>query len=157
MTARIFFSPIFVYETKLNDKIFIKDANYTIEKINEADLVNKKLTEVSLIKERTPYYKIIPPPPNYSLEPNTPYPGVEPAFTTLCYVDFDLDTVCNGTAPLLNILTFGTGTFSPFDEVYYDTGTTMTKLPMGNYLRPVTSSQAWVVIDTYGRILEQNC
>lgn len=157
LTCRVFFNPVYVYETSLRDQVFIKDSWYTIEKINEADLVNRKLTEVSLIKDRIPYYKLIPPAPNYTLEPQTPYPGVEPAFTTLCYVSFDKTDVCSGAAPLLNILTFGTGTFSAFDEVYYDSGTAMVKLPQGNYLRQTTSSDVWLVIDNYGRILQNNC
>jgi len=157
LTCRVFFNPIEVYETSLRDKIFIKDANWTIERINDADLVNRKITEVQLIKDKVPYYKIIPPAPFYSLQPNEPYPGVEPAFTTLCYVSFDKDEVCGGTAPLVNILTFGTGTFSPFDVVYFDNGIAMVKLGQGNYLRPVTSPDTWIVIDNYGRILQTNC
>jgi hypothetical protein len=157
LQCRVFFNPIEVYETSLRDRIWVKDAYYTIEKINEADLVNRKLTEVSLIKDTVNYYKVIPPSPIYALEPNTPYPGVEPLFITTCYVGFDGDEVCNGTAPIINIYTFGSGTLQNFRKVYYDSGTALVLLPMGNYLRQTTSPDRFVVADTYGRIIESNC
>lgn len=159
MTCRVFFNPIDLYQTSLKDKIFIKEANYTIEKITDADLVNRKLTQVSLIKDRVPYYKIIPPAPVYALSGNTPYPGVEPIYTTLCWVDFDNDAVCNETAPLITIYTFGTGTIQNWDKVYYDTGTSLKLLEQGYYLKQqgIPSPDTFVVVDNYGRILEQPC
>lgn len=157
LAANFWFKPLDVYETSLSDKIFIKDANYTIEKIQDANLVNKQLTNISLIKDVYPYYKILPPNPVYLLDPNEPYPGIEPAFTTLCYVSFDKEEVCNTTAPIVQITTFGTGTLQNFRKVYEDTGTQLLLLTAGTYLRQTTGSQLFVVADIYGRIIEQDC
>lgn len=158
LTGEFFFRPIDVYETKVNDKIWIKDANYTIEKIDNANLVNKTLTKMSLIKEQSPYYRIDPPAPIYILEPNEPYPTPEPAFLSFCFVSTDQDAVCNGTAGLENVLSFSnTNTIENLDKVYYNTGTSFALYPMGTYLRQTTSSTTFVVADIYGRVLEIDC
>jgi hypothetical protein len=157
LTCRVFFNPIEVYQTTLRDKIWVKDAYYTIEKINEADLVNRKLTEVSLIKDTVNYYKVEPPAPVYALSGGTPYPGVEPLFVTTCYVSLDGDAVCNGTAPIINIFTFGSGTLQNFRKVYYDNGTALVLVQMGTFIRQTTAPDRFVVVDTYGRILESDC
>ena len=158
LTGNFYFTPLTVYDTKLSDKIFIKDANYTIERINDADLTNKKLTSINLIKDIVPYYKIEAPAPIYALDPNEAYPGIEPAFNTLCYVAFGQDTVCNETAPLETVITFGTGTLENFRQVYFDTGTSYQIYPAGTYLRQASpASQVFVVVDNFGRILEYNC
>jgi len=158
LTGDFFFRPLDVYETKLNDKIWVKDANYTIEKIDNANLVNKGLTRMSLIKEQSPYYRIEPPAPIYILEPNEPYPTPEPAFLSFCFVSTDQDAVCNGTAGLENVLSFSnTNTIENLDKVYYDTGTSYALYPMGTYLRQTTSSTTFVVADIYGRVLEIDC
>jgi len=157
LTCRVFFNPIEVYQTTLKDKVWVKDAYYTIEKINEADLVNRKLTEVSLIKDTSYYYKVIPPAPVYALSGNTPYPAVEPSFVTPCYVSLDGDAVCGGTAPIINIFTFGSGTLQNFRKVYYDNGTALVLVQMGTFIRQTTSADRFVVVDTYGRILESDC
>lgn len=158
LICRVFFNPILLYQTSLKDSIFIKDANYTIEKITDGDYTNFKMTQVSLIKNKTPYYRIDPPPPVYGIEWNQPYPTVEPAYEFTCYVSFDKDEVCSSTAPIINLTSFGP-TLNNFDKVYYDTGTSLALLPQGNYLRLQTSppSDMFVVIDNYGRILEQTC
>jgi len=159
MTCRVFLKPIEILKTSLKDSIFIKDADWTIEKIVDADLVNKKLTQVSLIKDRVPYYKVIPPAPVYALSGNTPYPGVEPVYSTLCWVSFDKDAVCDETAPSLLLYTFGSGTIGNYDKVYYDTGVSLNLLEQGYYLKQqgLPSPDTFVVVDNYGRILEQPC
>jgi hypothetical protein len=157
LTGRFFFRPLDVYETSLQDKIWIKDAWYTIEKITDANLVNKTLTEIALIKEQTPYYKIEAPAPVYVLDPNEPYRPVEPTFIDGAFYSTDPDLVCAGTAPIENILSFGTGTLENLRKVYYDTGTAWALVPMGTYIRQTSSSTTFVVADTYGRILEYDC
>lgn len=157
LTGRFFFKPLDVYETSLKDRIWIKDAWYTIEKITDANLVNKTLTEIALIKEPSPYYKIDPPSPIYAIAPNQPYPPVEPTFLSGVFYSTDADDVCNGTAPIETILSFGTGTLQNLRKVYYDTGTAFALVPMGTYIRQTTSSDTFVVADTYGRILEYDC
>jgi hypothetical protein len=157
LTGNFWFRPIDFYETQLNDKIWIKDAAYTIEKITDANLVDKTLTKISLIKETYPYYKIEPPGPIYFLEPNDPYPSPQPAFLTTCYYSFDKDAVCLGTAPIINVVSFGSGTLQNLQIVYYDTGTQYLKFPVGTYLRQLSTTDTFVVVDNYGRILENPC
>jgi hypothetical protein len=157
LSCGVFLKPVDYAELSLKDKIFIKDASFTIEKIDSADLVNWKVTPVQLIKDRLPYYKITPPAPVYALSGNTAYPPFEPVFVTNCYTSFDQDEVCNGTATIQTIFTFGSGTLQNFRKVYYDTGTQLVLVPMGTYLRQTTSTDTFVVIDIYGRILESDC
>jgi hypothetical protein len=158
LTGNFYFTPLDVYETSLKDKIWIKDANYTIEKITDANLVNKGLVKISLIKNTTPYYKITPPGPIYIYAPNQPYPTPEPAYITLCYVSTNQDAVCTGSAGLQNVLSFSnTGVLENLDKVYYDTGSSYALFPIGTYLRQTTSSTTFVVADSYGRILQSNC
>ena len=159
VSGDFFFRPIDVYETNVNDKIFIKDANYSIEKITDANLVNKTLTKISLIKDITPYYKVEPPSPIYFVEPNEGYPGVQPSFTTLCYTGLTSTPVCNSTANVGSILTFGTGVIENYSEVWYDTGTAYSPLPIGTYLKQqsVPGADTFVVVDNYGHILQINC
>lgn len=158
LTGNFYFTPLDVYETSLKDKVWIKDANYTIEKITDANLVNKGMVKISLIKNTFPYYKITPPPPVYVYPPNEPYPTPEPAFISLCFVSTDQNAVCNGSAPLENVLSFGTGgVLQNLEKVYYDTGTSYAIYPVGTYIRQTTSTTTFVVIDNYGRILQTPC
>ena len=155
--CRVFLKPIDLYEISLFDKIFVKDTFYTIEKITDGDLVNRKLTQVSLIKEKTPYYKVIPPAPVHALSGNTPYPTPEPFVSYFCYVSDVQSDVCDGTAPVVQVYTFNTTGLANLETVWQDTGTQFVKYPQGTYMRQVSSSDTFVVIDSYGRILEQPC
>jgi hypothetical protein len=158
LTGKFFLRPLDIYQTELNDRIWVKDANYTIEKITDGNLVNKGLTEVALIKEKNPYNKIEPPAPIYAVTPNQDYPFSEPFFISGCFVSTDQDSVCNGTAPIENVGSFSfTNTIENFDKVYYDSGTAWVLYPMGTYIRQLTSSTTFVVVDIYGRVLEQPC
>jgi len=80
LEGRFYLEPKDIGEIKLNDKIFIKDNFWRIEKIEDADLVNPKLTEVSLLKEITGFYDKQPPAPDYTLNPtpNQSYPSPSP-------------------------------------------------------------------------------
>jgi hypothetical protein len=158
LVGNFFLRPLDIYQLNYNDKIWVKDAPYTLEKITDANLVNKVLTPVSLIKEKFPYYRIEPPAPIYAVSPNQAYPFSEPFFVSGCFVSTNQDAVCNGTAPIENVGSFSnTGTIENFDKVYYDSGTQWVLWPMGTYLRQLTSSTTFVVADTYGRVLEQPC
>jgi hypothetical protein len=158
LSGKFFLRPLDIYNLEINDKIWVKDAQYSIEKITDANLVSKTLTDVSLIKEKFPYYTIEPPAPIYAVTPNQPYPFVEPFFISGCFVSTDQDAVCNGTANIENVGSFSnTGTIENFDKVYYDSGTAWVLYPMGTYIRQLTSSTTFVVADTYGRVLEQPC
>ena len=142
----------------MNDKIWIKDSYFTIEKITDADLVNKRLTQISLIKNSIPYYRIEPPAPIYVLTPNQGYPSPEPFVYYLAYVSTNKDLVCNGTTPsLTTVYSFGSGTLENLDTVYIDTGTSFQLIPMGTYVRQTTSTTTFVVVDNYGRVLETSC
>jgi len=159
LTGRFFFRPIDIVEYKLTDKIFIKDSFYQIEKINEGDLLNDKLTEVSLIKERGGYYKSEPPAPIYTLSGNTPYPGFQPAFSTLSYTGSLQSDVCNSTSPQTILYSFGAGTFTTGQKVYWDTGTQLRLVPIGTFVKDATSPgyNTFVVGDNQGRLIQINC
>lgn len=157
LTGNFYFRPIDVYETQLNDKIWIKDSWFTIEKITDADLVNKRLTQISLIKDNTPYYEINPPAPIYVYSPNENYPTPQPFYYDLAYISTDKDAVCDGTATLQTFYSFGSGTLGNLDQVYLDIGTAYVLLPMGTYIRQISSSTTFVCVDIYGRVLETTC
>lgn len=157
--GKFFLKPSDIQQIKLNDKIFVKDAFYSIEKIESADLVNKTLTQVSLLKDVFPYYKLTPPAPFQFLEPNTPYPGPSTPYYVLCFTSTDSDDVCNRTSSLQTLLTFGSPTISNGSELWYDTGTSMARLPIGTFVKQQTplTSDTFVVVDTYGKVLQYNC
>lgn len=155
--GRFFMKPLDLYETKLTDKIYVKDSFYRIEKINDGDLVNDKLTEISLIKERGGYYKIEPPHPYYTLSGNTPYPGPQTAFTETCYTGYTIGPVCSGTSATEDLTTFGVTGFNNNQVVYYDAGGVYTPVPISIYLRPTGGTDTYVVIDKQGTILQQDC
>lgn len=158
LSGNFFLRPLDIYELNLNDKIWVKDAPYSIEKITDANLVNKVLTPVSLIKEKLPYYRIEPPAPIYAVTPNQEYPFSEPFFISGCFVSTNQDAVCNGTAPIENVGSFSlTNTIENFDKVFFNSGTQFVLFPMGTFIRQLTSSTTFVVADTYGRVLEQPC
>jgi hypothetical protein len=157
LTGNFYFRPIDVYETQLNDKIWIKDSWFTIEKITDADLVNKRLTQISLIKDNIPYYQIDPPAPIYIYSPNQGYPTPEPFYYDLAYISTDKDSVCNGTATLQTFYSFGSGTLGNLDQVYLDIGTAYVLLPQGTYIRQISTTTTFVCVDNYGRILETTC
>jgi hypothetical protein len=157
LQCRVFFKPLDIYEISLFDKIWIKDTFYTIEKITDADLVNRKITQVSLIKEKTPYYKFIPPAPVHALSGNTPYPTPDPFIGYFCFVSLDQQEVCDGTAPVEQVYTFDTTGLTNLETVWRDTGTQFVKYQIGTYMRQVSGADTFVVIDNYGRILEQPC
>ena len=159
LTGRFFFRPIDIVENKLTDKIFIKDSFYQIEKVNEADLLNDKLTEVSLIKERGGYYKVEPPAPVYTLSGNTAYPGFQPAFSRQSYTGTVQSDVCNSTSPQTVLFSFGPGTFITGQKVYYDTGTQLKLVPIGTFIKDASAPgfNTFVVADNQGRIIQINC
>lgn len=157
LTGNFYFKPIDVYETKLNDKIWIKDSYYTIEKITDADLVNKRLIQISLIKDNIQYYNIEPPAPIYVYTPNEGYPTPEPFYYDLAYISTDKNAVCNGTATLQTYYSFGSGTLGNLDQVYTDIGTAYVLLPQGTYIRQISTTTTFVCVDNYGRVLETNC
>ncbi len=157
VSGRFFIRPIDIHNIKLNDKIFIKDGNYTIEKITDANLVDKVLTEISLIKDIFPYYKTEPPAPFYFISPNEPYPGLEPAFNYMAYVSTNETQVCNGTTPsLTEIVVFG-GIVENGSRVWYENGGSYSVIPLGTFVRTTTSADTYVVVDNYGTILQYNC
>jgi len=157
LTGKFYIKPLDIYETKLTDKIFVKDSFYRIEKINDGDLTEPKLTEVSLIKERGGYNKVIPPAPFYTISGGTPYPGVQPAFTIVVFTGNTITPVCSGTTGTVDAITFGSSGLTDLQTVYYDTGVSYQIMPMGTYVRYTGESETFVVIDNYGTVIEQDC
>lgn len=157
LTGNFYFRPIDVYETKLTDRVWIKDSYYTIEKITDADLVNKRVTKISLIKNNIPYYEINPPAPIYVLSPNEGYPTPEPFYYDLAYISTDKNSVCNSTAPVQTFFSFGSGTLGNLDQVYLNVGVSYVLLPQGTYIRQTSSTTTFVCVDNYGRVLQTTC
>lgn len=158
LTGRFYMKPIDIYETDLRDKIFVKDAFYRIEKINEANLVQPKLTEISLIKERGGYYKVEPPSPYYFYSGNTAYPTFVGLFSATTYVSTIQQDVCDGTAPIETYVTFSPLPLNNLESVYeYIAPFTFNPIPVGTYLRETTGSTTFVVINNISQILEDDC
>ena len=159
LTGRFFMRPQDVYDIKLTDKIYVKDSFYRIEKINEADLVNEKLTEVSLIKERGGYYKVTPPAPYYGTLPNVPYPNIlVPAQFIVCYTGTTPNLVCSGTGPTTTVVTFaGSPGLNPNQQVYFDYTTYYGPAPLGTFLKYTADTQTYIVINNVGEIIPYTC
>jgi hypothetical protein len=157
LTAKFLLRPLDIYQLKLTDKVFVKDSFYRIEKINEADLVNNKITECSLIKELGGYYKVIPPAPYYTISPNQPYPGISTAYQIVCYTGATISPVCLGTSSTQTLTTFGVSGLSTNQQVYYDTGTEYRPVSQGTYVRYTGGTDTYVVINSVGTLLQQNC
>ena len=159
LSAKFYMTPLDVYETKLNDKIFVKDAYYRIEKINEADLTSNKLTDFQLIKELGGYYKVIPPAPEYFvLGGQSSYPVLVAPTAIQVYISSDKYSTCSnqniGTVyqygNLATLVEYGTvvsnpSTFSP------------SFIPQGFYLKDPNTNKTFVVINNYGQIIEDPC
>ena len=157
LTGKFFLRPTDLYEVNLTDKIFVKDSFYRIEVINEGSLIDEKLTEISLIKERGGYYKVEPPAPYYAIEPNQPYPGFLTSYTATTYTGATRGPVCAGTAVVGNVITFGVTGFANLQQVYYDAGTAYIPLPIGTFLRETTDTITYIVINNVGQILQIDC
>ena len=157
LTGRFLLRPLDVYDTKLTDKIYVKDSFYRIERINEADLIQTKLTECSLIKERGGYYKVTPPSPYYAISGNTPYPGLLSAYTLTCYTGLTQQPVCLGTAPTTTLTTFGTSGLTDLQQVYFSAVTGYQPVNLGTYIRYTADTDSYVVINNIGEILSQTC
>jgi len=157
LSGKFFLKPLDIYDTSLTDKIWVKDSFYRIEKITDADLMFPKLTDVSLIKERSGYYRTDLVAPYNVLSGNTPHPGPLSAYTANTYTATTISPVCDETANIGNVTTFGITGFTNYQEVWYDKGAVMAPLPLGTYLKPVGDTTTYVVIDKSGRILEQEC
>jgi hypothetical protein len=156
-TGRFYLYPLDLYETKLTDKIFIKDSFYRIEKINEGNLIEPSLTEVSLIKERGGYYTINPPAPFYFITPNAPYPSFDDINVFTSFVSLDSFLVCNGTAPVTSLFKQGSGPFQDGTIVYTYNGTTYVPVPQGTFVRWTSSVNTYVVINNIGQIIQATC
>lgn len=156
-TGRFYLYPLDLYETKLTDKIFIKDSFYRIEKINEGNLIEPSLTEVSLIKERGGYYTINPPAPFYFITPNAPYPSFDDINVFTSFVSLDSFLVCNGTAPVTSLFKQGSGPFQDGTIVYTYNGTTYVPVPQGTFVRWTSAVNTYVVINNIGQIIQATC
>jgi hypothetical protein len=158
-SGKFYFTPLDLYKTKLNDKVFVKDSYYRIEKINEGDLVNNKLTDIQLIKERGGYYKVIPPPPQYFVtSAKSTFPVLLPPTGISAYVSIDKNLVCNNTPfTLTTVYQFGSSTqlYEGGSVSFSPSGTGF--IPQGTYIKDATTNKVFVVINNYGEIIEDQC
>jgi hypothetical protein len=155
VTGKFIFEPIQISQINLTDKIFLKDSLFSIERINEADLVNWKATEVSLIKLVSPYNKIVPPAPTYNITPNQSYPPSGASFSITGYVSNNQSEVCFNTASIFSLFASSDpvveGTF-----VYYNNTGSM-PLQQGTFFKQTTTSQTFVAINNLGSMTENQC
>jgi len=78
LKGKFLLKPEDIGDLKLNDKIFLKDNFWRIEKVTDANLVKEDFVEVSLLKELSGFYDRQPPSPIYSITPNKSYPPTTP-------------------------------------------------------------------------------
>jgi hypothetical protein len=149
-------TPLDVTQTKLNDKIFIKDSFYRIEKITEGNLVENKLTDISLIKERGGYYKVIPPSPYYYVNPSNTFPLIVAPNPITVYISSRQQEVCLGVATTQTVYVYNGSTLFNGATVV-DNPSSNTPIPQGTFLRDTTSSQTYVVINNTGQVIIDNC
>lgn len=158
LTGQFIMSPEMYSRIKLTDKIYIKDASYRIDKIPNANLVSTELTEISLIKDIYPYYKVELPAPPFTITPNSPYPS--PPAPTLypieVYADDDLYFVCNRDATIENWYSTSSSGLVGGAIIYQDSGGT-TLAPTGWYLKKVTGVSNPYVIGSYGEANPTSC
>jgi hypothetical protein len=161
LTGRFFMRPTDIYDTKLTDKIYVKDSFWRIEVINEADLVSEKLTEISLIKERGGYNKVEPPAPFYGISGNTPYPPITISFSTIsAFTDTDDYKVCVSGATLTATTVFRASatSYNDLDIVYYSPSPLVFEVfPVGTFIRQSGTTNTYVVINTTGEIIPYDC
>jgi hypothetical protein len=157
LTGRFWLEPIDLYETSLTDKIYIKDSFYRIEKINEGNLIEPTLTEVSLIKERGGYYTINPPAPYYFVEPNAPYPTTTGLTEFVCYVDNNSFLVCNSSAPVTLIYKQFPTPLQNGSILYTYSAPNYIPLPQGTFVKQVGEPDSYVVINNIGQIIQATC
>lgn len=155
--GKFYLEPIEIYETKLTDKIFVKDSFYRIEKINEGNLIEPQFTDVSLIKERGGYYNIQPPAPYYFTSPNQSYPTFYYPVGIPSYFGLNKSDVCSGTTGTGLVYQSGVPPFADGNLVYSFNGTSYVPLQYGTYVRWTGSTDTYVVINNTGQILQTDC
>jgi len=166
-SGNFYMTPLDLYTTKLTDKIYIKDSFYRIEKINEGNLIDDKITNISLIKERGGYDQISPPAPYYFLSGNTPYPASLSGTPVTSYTGDTQGIVCIGAAPSGTIYIYGGASLVNGITVRYFAftinipflGPTNIYLPFprGTYLRIVGDPDTFVVFNDVGQVLQITC
>lgn len=153
--AKILFEPLDIYNTKLTDKIYIKDSIYYIEKINEGDLVNKKLTDISLIKQVAQYNKFVPPSPVYDIMPGQEYPSSGATFELSGYVMTDKFEICQLPSGMTTFYCSTSG-LTEGSYLYYDEFGT-SAFTQGTFVRENMTSMVYVTINNFGFIVEDPC
>jgi len=144
--GKFIISPEIYSQLKFTDKIWIKDASYRIDKIENANLVEPELTEISLIKDVYPYYS---PPlyaPSFQLAPNTPYPTPPPivTYSFSAISNFDQFLVCVEDVPYNQFFSDNSGGLVGGATIYTTSGAT-TYVDDGLYLRLSGSTGVFVV------------
>ena len=154
LTGRFLFNPVEIGELDLRDRVFIKDSYFSIERVNEADLVNWKLTEVSLLKEVVPYNKIVPPPPDHSIYPNEPFPASGAIYTLSAYVATDQFLLCTNSVTGQTIYA-STPTIADFTFVYVDN--IGTPYPQGYFVQETSATTIFSTVNYLGQVLQNDC
>jgi len=157
VSGKVLFNPIDYATLNLTDKIFLKDSLFTIERINEGDLVDWKLTDVSLIKLVTPYNKIIPPSPSYTILPNQPYPSTAATNSITGFVTNEQFQLCSGSLTGTTTFFCSTPTLQDGSFVYSSSGGTINPYPTGFFFSQSLTGTTYSTINNLGQIVQNDC
>lgn len=150
-TGKFVMSPEIYANLKLTDKIFIKDASYRIDKIENANLVKPDLTTITLVKDLKNYYEQEFIAPAFTLAPNSPYPVVPPPilYPFVAIQNYDDFLICDRNTPISTFWSDNSSGLVDDATIYTNSGAT-TLADTGLYLR-VTGTTAVYVVDLFGR------
>jgi hypothetical protein len=143
-------SPEYYADLKLTDKIWIKDASYRIDTIQNANLVEPKSTQITLVKDLNLYYPETLWAPPQGIAPNAPYP-VTPGCVVYAFsavTNFDSFLTCSRGTPLIVYYSSDIGGLVEGATIY-TTNDCSTLADTGLYLRLVGSPELFV-IDIFG-------
>lgn len=157
LSGKALFNPIDYATLNLTDKVFLKDSFFNIERINEGDLVNWKLTDVSLIKIVAPYNKIIPPSPYYDILPNQAYPSTAATYTLTGYVTDNQTQLCSGSVTGTTTFYSSTPSLQDGTYVYTTSGGTTSPYSTGFFLSQSLTGITYSTINNLGQVVRNDC
>ena len=152
LNGRFYLQPNEIGQIELTDKIFVKDSFFRIETVNEASLTDDKLTDVTLIKDLGGFEWGGTTNPNYSIQPNDPFPAPTPTPSLPACVAHTVygpsllpDDVCDRTAATTTVYARTSSTLTSGDKVYTDSGCS-SPVQVARYLEPPASSLLYIFV-----------
>jgi hypothetical protein len=153
LTGSFIMSPQYYADLKLTDKIWIKDASYRIDTIQNANLVEPQSTRITLVKDLNLYYKETLWAPSQGIAPNAAYPPSPSCVTYPINVigGFNAFVVCSSTSPVQTLYSDNPAGLVNGARIFTTSDCAATA-PTGLYLR-LTGSTNQFVIDIFGTAL----